>query len=86
MLDGKKSKIVRLLQRAIRDQMDVELELVTREVLYGRVYGFELSPFQCIISLENDTNYHVINFANVISFRIGKRQVDSTKSNVAPQS
>jgi sRNA-binding regulator protein Hfq len=81
-LTGRQSKLAKLLEAAIREQLVVEVELANGEVLYGTVHGYEFSAHQFIVTVETPKNMVVVNFHYVVKMRVQHK----TSLNVAPQS
>jgi len=79
---GRQSKLAKLMERAIRDHLEVEVELSNKQVIYGQVHSYEFSPSQLIITIATPKNMVVINFREAIKMRIQHK----TNSNLALQS
>ncbi len=75
-LTGRQSKLAKLMEDAIREQRDVEVEMVNGEVHYGKIDGYELSANHFIVTLKKRNNMLVINFQHVIRIRL-KRETQS---------
>jgi sRNA-binding regulator protein Hfq len=81
-LTGRQSKLAKLLEIAIREQLVVEVELANGEILYGTVHGYEFSTHQFIVTIETPKNMVVVNFRYAVKMRVQHK----TSLNVAPQS
>jgi len=81
-LTGRQSKLARLLENAIRDQLQVEIELFNGEVVYGTIVSYELSAKHLYITCAASKNTVVINFDYTVKIRFQTE----TSLKVAPQS
>jgi hypothetical protein len=81
-LTGRQSKLAKLMETAIREQLVVEVELANGEVIYGTIHAYEFSPHQFILAITTTTNMIVVNFNEAVKMRLQHK----TSLNVAPQS
>lgn len=69
-LTGRQSKLAKLMEKAIRERLEVEVELANGEVIYGTVHSYEFSPSQFILAIETPKNMVVINFNRAVKMRV----------------
>ena len=70
LFQDRHSKLVRLLERLVRDQLQVEIELSNGEVFYGTLSNFEFTSNYLIITVNTSNNKLIINFHYVLRMRV----------------
>jgi len=81
-ITGKKSKLAWLFEDCIREQTDVEIELINKEIVMGTIKAYELSTSQCFVVVADQKNRFVINFNRAIRMRVPNKSLSISRKDV----
>jgi len=78
-LTGRQSKLAKLLEKLIFEQILVEIEFFNGNVVYGTVVSYELSSEHLILTVKGSPNTYIVNFKYIVNIRVGKFNRENLK-------